>query len=54
MKSADVEVLINQVLAKQAMDDSALQDFITGVAQRISNQFNENGSRQYTKRNFSP
>ena len=34
MKSADVEVLINQVLAKQAMDDSALQDFITGVAQR--------------------
>ena len=34
MKSADVEVLINQVLAKRAMDDSALQDFITGVAQR--------------------
>ena len=34
MKSADVEVLINQVLAKQAMDDSALQDFITAVAQR--------------------
>ena len=34
MKSADVEALINQVSAKQTMDESALQDFITGVAQR--------------------
>ena len=34
MKSSDVEALINKVLAKRAMDDSALQDFITGVAQR--------------------
>lgn len=34
MKSADVEKLINQVLTKQTMDESALQEFITGVAQR--------------------
>ena len=34
MKSADVEKLINQVLTKQTMDKHALQEFITGVAQR--------------------
>ena len=34
MKSADVEKLINQVSAKQTMDESALQEFITAVAQR--------------------
>ena len=34
MKSADVEALINQVSAKQTMNEQALQDFITGVAQR--------------------
>ena len=34
MKSADVEALINQVSAKQTMDESALQEFIKAVAQR--------------------
>jgi thymidine phosphorylase len=34
MKSADVEKLINQVSAKQTMDESTLQEFITAVAQR--------------------
>ena len=34
MKSADVEALINQVSAKQTMNEQALHDFITGVAQR--------------------
>jgi thymidine phosphorylase len=34
MKSADVEKLINQVLTKQTMDESALQEFIKAVAQR--------------------
>ena len=34
MKSADVEALIQQVSAKQAMDESSLQEFITGVADR--------------------
>ena len=34
MKSADVEKLINQVSTKQTMEESALQEFITGVAQR--------------------
>ena len=34
MKSADVDALINQVSAKQTMDEHALQEFITGVAQR--------------------
>ena len=34
MKSADVEALIQQVSAKQAMDESSLEEFITGVADR--------------------
>ncbi len=34
MKSADVEVLINQVSAKQTMNEQALQEFIEAVAQR--------------------
>ena len=34
MKSADVEALIQQVSAKQVMDESSLQEFITGVADR--------------------
>ena len=34
MKSADIEALINQVSAKQTMDESALQEFIKAVAQR--------------------
>jgi len=34
MKSADVEALVNQVSAKQTMDESALQEFIKAVAQR--------------------
>ena len=34
MISADVEALINQVSAKQTMNEQALQEFIEAVAQR--------------------